>query len=315
MQDYYGDLVAKENQDFGTENQKNRSKTKKKKTFRGSPARGCSPRRHSETCFFCFLCFLFFYDRKNNMHIHFSIQLNFLPLIHSYHYINNSSNTEFTVCKIKCETDFVAKNKDFLNFAEDLSKAIHIDNSINNLGTDKDLSDLKIKNKPFSDCITDLISKIGENIQLVSYKKYLSKNSIFITYLHNKYNSNCSKIGSVVEISTDNIDTAVKLVDELKIIAMQISAMKPMGIDESSINSKILEDEKDIILKQINNVPDDKKNKIIEGKLNKFIKENTLLGQALITDPKKNVGSYLNEISKKNNITLNIVSMDLYNIQ
>ena len=229
-------------------------------------------------------------------------------------FYNNSSNTEFTVCKIKCETDFVAKNNDFLNFAEDLSKAIHIDNSINNLGTDKDLSDLKIKNKPFSDCITDLISKIGENIQLVSYKKYLSKNSIFITYLHNKYNSNCSKIGSVVEISTDNIDTAVKLVDELKIIAMQISAMKPMGIDESSINSKILEDEKDIILKQINNVPDDKKNKIIEGKLNKFIKENTLLGQALITDPKKNVGSYLNEISKKNNITLNIVSMDLYNI-
>ena len=229
-------------------------------------------------------------------------------------FYNNSSNTEFTVCKIKCETDFVAKNKDFLNFAEDLSKAIHIDNNINNNGTDKDLSDLKIKNKPFSDCITDLISKIGENIQLVSYKKYLSKNSIFITYLHNKYNSNCSKIGSVVEISTDNIDTAVKLVDELKIIAMQISAMKPMGIDECSINSKILEDEKDIILKQINNVPDDKKNKIIEGKLNKFIKENTLLGQALITDPKKNVGSYLNEISKKNNITLNIVSMDLYNI-
>ena len=229
-------------------------------------------------------------------------------------FYNNSSNTEFTVCKIKCETDFVAKNKDFLNFAEDLSKAIHIDNNINNNGTDKDLSDLKIKNKPFSDFITDLISKIGENIQLVSYKKYLSKNSIFITYLHNKYNSNCSKIGSVVEISTDNIDNAVKLVDELKIIAMQISAMKPMGIDESSINSKILEDEKDIILKQINNVPDDKKNKIIEGKLNKFIKENTLLGQALITDPKKNVGSYLNEISKKNNITLNIVSMDLYNI-
>ena len=229
-------------------------------------------------------------------------------------FYNNSSNTEFTVCKIKCETDFVAKNKDFLNFAEDLSKAIHIDNNINNNGTDKDLSDLKIKNKPFSDFITDLISKIGENIQLVSYKKYLSKNSIFITYLHNKYNSNCSKIGSVVEISTDNIDTAVKLVDELKIIAMQISAMKPMGIDESSINSKILEDEKDIILKQINNVPDDRKNKIIEGKLNKFIKENTLLGQALITDPKKSVSSFLKEVSNNNNISLNITSMDLYTI-
>ena len=57
---------------------------------------------------------------------------------------------------------------------------------------------------------------------------------------------------------------------------MQISAMKPMGIDENSIDSKIIEDEKDIILKQMNNVPDDKKDQIIRGKLNKFLKENTL---------------------------------------
>ena len=169
-------------------------------------------------------------------------------------------------------------------------------------------------NKSLSDCLTDLISKIGENIQIVSYKKYFSKKSIFITYLHNKYNSNCSKIGSVVEISTDNTDEALKLVDELKVIAMQISAMKPMGIDENSINSKILEDEKDIILKQMNNVPDDKKDQIIQGKLNKFLKENTLLGQALITDPKKSVSSFLSEISKNNNINLNITSMDLYTI-
>ena len=90
--------------------------------------------------------------------------------------------------------------------------------------------------------------------------------------------------------------------------------MKPMGIDQNSINSKILDDEKDIILKQLNNVPDDKKDQIINGKLNKFIKENTLLGQDLITDPKKSVSSFLREISKNNNISLNIASMDLYTI-
>ena len=95
---------------------------------------------------------------------------------------------------------------------------------------------------------------------------------------------------------------------------MQISAMKPMGIDENSINPKILEDEKDIILKQMDKVPEDKKDQIIKGKLNKFIKENTLLGQALITDPKKSVSSFLSEISKNNNINLNIASMDLYTI-
>ena len=229
-------------------------------------------------------------------------------------FYNNSSNTEFTVCKIKCETDFVAKNNDFLYFAESLSKAIHEDKNINEHGTDKDLADLTINQQSLSAFLTDLISKIGENVQIVSYKKYFSDESIFITYLHNKYNSNCSKIASVVEILTNDKDAALNLVDELKVIAMQISAMKPMGIDENSINSKILEEEKDIILKQMNNVPDDKKDQIIQGKLNKFLKENTLLGQALITDPKKSVRSFLNDISKKNNISLNITSMDLYTI-
>ena len=229
-------------------------------------------------------------------------------------FYNNTSNTEFTVCKIKCETDFVAKNNDFLDFAETISKAIHLNKNISDNGTDQDLADLSINDTSYSDYLTDLISKIGENINVVSYKKYYSENSFFISYLHNKYNSNCSKIGSVVEISSNNKDHALKLVDELRVIAMQVSAMKPMGIDENSINSKILDDEKDIILKQMNNVPDDKKDQIIQGKLNKFIKENTLLGQPLITDPKKSVSSFLSEISKNNNISLNIISMDLYTI-
>ena len=229
-------------------------------------------------------------------------------------FYNNSSNTKFTVCKIKCETDFVAKNNDFLDFAQKLSKAIHEKEDINDHGTDQELGSLNINDKQLNDCLTDLISKIGENIQIVNYKKYSSETSIFITYLHNKYNSNCSKIGSVVEISTNNVDLALKLIDELKVIAMQISAMKPMGIDENSINSKIIKDEIDIILKQLDNVPDDKKDQIIQGKLNKFLKENTLLGQALITDPKKSVSSFLSEISKNNNISLNITSMDLYTI-
>jgi len=229
-------------------------------------------------------------------------------------FYNNESHTNFTVCKIKCETDFVAKNDDFLDFAKTLSKAIHENNNIIDHGTDENLVELKIENKLFIDCLTDLISKIGENIQVVYYKKYNSEKSLYISYLHNKYNSNCSKIGSVVEISTDNKNIALKLVDDLKVIAMQISAMKPMGIDENSIDQKTLEDEKDIILKQMNNVPENKKDQIMIGKMNKFLKENTLLGQALITDPKKSVSSFLNEISKNNNISLNIISMDLYTI-
>ena len=88
--------------------------------------------------------------------------------------------------------------------------------------------------------------------------------------------------------------------------------MKPMGLNENSIDEKILNDEKDIILKQMENMPEDKKEQILKGKLSKFIKENTLLGQGLITDPKKTVSDYIGEISKNNKIELNISSMDLY---
>ena len=95
---------------------------------------------------------------------------------------------------------------------------------------------------------------------------------------------------------------------------MQVSAMKPMGLNEESLDSKVLDDEKDIILKQIENTPDDKKEQIVKGKLNKFIKENTLMGQNLITDPKITVSNYISNLSKTNNLELNISSMDLYTI-
>ncbi len=229
-------------------------------------------------------------------------------------YNHNLSFSSFTLCKIKCETDFVAKNEDFLTFANNLTKSIHENNDINDEGAIDDLKNIRIGEKSIDTALTDLISKIGENIQIVSFKKYNSDNSLYISYLHNKYNDSCSKIASVVEISTDNIPNTISIIDQLRVISMQVSAMKPMALNEDSIDKKILDDEKDIILKQITNTPEDKKEQIVKGKLNKFIKENTLEGQVLITDPKKTVGNYISEISKNNNLNLNITSMDLYTI-
>ena len=220
----------------------------------------------------------------------------------------------FSLCKIKCETDFVAKNDDFLSFANQLTKAIHESDSIKPHGNFEDISSISVNEKDLNSALTDLISKIGENIQIISYKKYKSKNSIFINYLHNKYNSSCSKIASVVEVSTNDAKKASEISDDLKVVAMQVSAMKPMGLNEQSIDPKVLDDEKDIILKQIENTPDDKKEQIVKGKLNKFIKDNTLMGQALITDPKNTVANYVSDLSKSNNLDLNITSMDLYTI-
>ena len=229
-------------------------------------------------------------------------------------YNHEVSLNSFSLCKIKCETDFVAKNEDFLSFANQLTKAIHESDNIKAQGYFDDISTISFNDKDLNLALTDLISKIGENIQIISYKKYVSENSIFINYLHNKYNSSCSKIASVVEISTNDTKKASEISDELKVVAMQVSAMKPMGLNEESIDPKVINDEKDIILKQIENTPDDKKEQIVKGKLNKFIKENTLMGQALITDPKNTVGNYVSDLSKSYNLDLNITSMDLYTI-
>ena len=227
---------------------------------------------------------------------------------------HDTSSSSFSLCKIKCETDFVAKNDDFLNFAHKLTKSIFENDEIEKSGTYENLSKILIDNKDLDTVLTDLISKIGENIQIITYKKYKSDNSIFVNYLHNKYNSSCSKIASVVEISTNDLPKTIDIIDQLRVIAMQVSAMKPMSLDESTLDKKILDDERDIILKQIENTPEDKKEMIVKGKLNKFIKENTLLGQALITDPKNTVSNYLSEISKSSKLDLNIASMDLYTI-
>jgi elongation factor Ts len=229
-------------------------------------------------------------------------------------YNHGASFTNFTLCKIKCETDFVAKNEIFLSFANDLTKAIHDSENIKTSGSFEDISSIYVNGKELNSALTDLISKIGENIQIISYKKYHSQNSIFINYMHNKYNSSCSKIFSVIEVNTNDINKASEIADKLKVIAMQVSAMKPMGLNEESIDPRVLDDERDIILKQIENTPNDKKEQIVKGKINKFIKENTLMGQALITDPKNNVSNYVSELSKSNKLELNIISMDLYTI-
>ena len=90
--------------------------------------------------------------------------------------------------------------------------------------------------------------------------------------------------------------------------------MKPMAIDKDSLNPKVLEDEVDIIKKQMGDVNPDKIDQIISGKINKFVKENTLLDQSLISDPKITVSTLLKDSGSKNDVSLKIMLMDLYSI-
>ena len=84
-------------------------------------------------------------------------------------FYNHEDPSSFALCKIKCETDFVAKNEDFLSFANDLTKSIFENDNIADTGSLNDLSSLKVDEKDLNTALTDLISKIGENIQIVSY--------------------------------------------------------------------------------------------------------------------------------------------------
>jgi elongation factor Ts len=95
-------------------------------------------------------------------------------------YNHETSLNSFSLCKIKCETDFVAKNDDFLSFVNQLTKAIHESDNIKPQGSFDDISSISFNQKDLSSALTDLISKIGENIQIVSYKKYHSENSFLL---------------------------------------------------------------------------------------------------------------------------------------
>ena len=226
-----------------------------------------------------------------------------------------STSNDFTVCKISCETDFVAKNEDFLSFANLITNTIHDNSEANKIskGTFENVKTLKHNSKSIEEMLTDTISKIGENIQIESFTSYKSNEYIYLTYLHNKYSDTASKIGSIIGIKSEQ-DLSEEIKSELKILPMQVSAMKPMAIDKESLDPKILEDETDIIKKQLGEVNPDKIDQIISGKLNKFVKENTLLDQSLISDPKMTVSKLLEDLSSKNNISLKIMLMDLYSI-
>ena len=231
----------------------------------------------------------------------------------SFHFDENSNN--FTVCKISCETDFVAKNNDFLKFCDDLTKLIHInsDNNKISFGSYEDIKNLDDNSKTIEQSLTDAISKIGENIQIEGFTSYKTEEFIFITYLHNKYSDTAAKIGSIIGVKSDKALSA-DIISSLKIIPMQVSAMKPIAIDEENLDNKIIEDEKDIIKNQLTDINNDKIDQIIAGKIAKFIKENTLLNQALISDPKKTIGQLISEINKEYNLSIKIMIMELYSI-
>ena len=200
-----------------------------------------------------------------------------------------------SIIEINCETDFVAKNDDFLNFTKEIGE---INNTVSsNLNK---LNDSKMKNgSTVSQNLIDLITKIGEKITIGRSKTLENSNSKIFTYNHSIVKDNLSKLGVVVSLEFEKNS---KDIDEFgKQISMHVAACNPMVIDKKDIKDDIVEKEKKIIQEELKNLgkPKEIAEKISLGKINKFKEDNSLLTQDWVIDPKLKVKDVLNKIDSK----------------
>jgi len=201
-----------------------------------------------------------------------------------------------SIIEINCETDFVAKNDDFLSFAKEIGE---INNSVNS-ETVK-LNNSKMKNgSTVSQNLIDLIAKIGEKITIGRSKTLENSKSKIFTYSHSVVKDNLSKLGVVVSLEFDK--SSKDVVQFGKQISMHIAASNPMVLDEKDIKDNIIEKEKEIIEEELKNLgkPQEIAEKISLGKINKFKEDNSLLTQDWVMDPKLKVKDVLNKVDAKN---------------
>ncbi len=200
-----------------------------------------------------------------------------------------------SIIEINCETDFVAKNDDFLKFTKEIGE---INNSVNS-DLDK-LNNSKMKNgSTVSQNLIDLIAKIGEKITIGRSKTLENSKAKIFTYNHSIVKDNMSKLGVVVSLEFDKSSNDVEQFG--KQVSMHIAASNPMVIEKKDIKEEIIEKEKTIINEELKNLgkPQEITEKITLGKINKFKEDNSLLTQDWVIDPKFKVGDVLNKVDSK----------------
>ncbi len=209
------------------------------------------------------------------------------------------SEGQISIIEINSETDFVAKNKDFLNFCKELS-----DLNFLAKGNIEKLNNAKMKSGHLvKDNLVNLISKIGEKITIRRTDFFDNSKGLNFFYVHSAVEKNIGKIISIVKLDGlskgKNDDLGNKL-------AMHIAASNPLAIGKDGIDKKIVEKEMEIIKAEIVNSgkPAEMAEKISQGKISKFMNENSLLNQLWIMDPKKKVSDILKENSDEKKIDI-----------
>jgi elongation factor Ts len=212
----------------------------------------------------------------------------------------HEENNKSSIIEINCETDFAAKNLEFLNFSENLSKlCFELKGDLNNLKKKK----MKDGNSVDENLIKQ-IYKIGEKITIKRCNFFDDNKYMNFSYVHAALKKNIGKLGVVVCIESKKFNEQIK--DFGHKLAMHIAASNPLVIEVSQLDKKMLEKENEIISEELRNSNKDANivEKISKGKLEKFIQENTLINQIWIMDPKKKVKDVIAELGNENSITI-----------
>ena len=197
-----------------------------------------------------------------------------------------------SLIEVNCETDFVAKNGEFLNFVKELSE---INNNCSSNIEELNNSIMQ-NNKTVQDNLVDLISKIGEKITIGDLKTIENVNSKNYIYQHSVIVDNVSKLGVVVSLETS--EKSEKLNSFGKQLSMHIAASNPLAVNSNEIKEEIINKEQELISEELKNSgkPDEIAKKISLGKINKFKEENALMTQNWVMEPKKKVKEIISEL-------------------
>ncbi len=198
-----------------------------------------------------------------------------------------------SIIEVNCETDFVAKNNDFIDFVKELSEL----NNQNDSNVDN-LKKSKMKNgSSVEDNLVALIAKIGEKITIGQTKTISNSSSTNYQYLHTVVKDNLAKLAVVVSLETKENSEIIKTFG--KQLSMHIAASNPLALESTLIDKAIIDKEHELITEELKNSgkPEDIAKKISLGKMNKFKEENALMTQAWVMEPKKKVQDVLKELA------------------
>ncbi len=205
----------------------------------------------------------------------------------------SGDDNQTSIIEVNCETDFVAKNDDFINFVKELSK-------INNK-CKSDLIELNksimSNDKSVEDNLVSLIAKIGEKITFGRAKTISNNGSKNFIYLHTVVKDNLSKLAVITSLETKEKNDSIDLFG--KQISMHIAATNPLALNSNEIDKNTLDKEQELIAQELKNMGknDEIAKKISIGKLNKFKEENSLLTQAWVMDPKQKVKDIIKNLN------------------